>query len=48
MNRLTQSLLTLARVESLGAGETEVVDVPIAIRDVVAAVPAPPHIALEV
>ena len=27
MNRLTQSLLTLARVESLGAGETEVVDV---------------------
>ena len=28
MNRLTQSLLTLARVESLGAGETEVVDVP--------------------
>ena len=40
MNRLTQSLLTLARVESLGAGETEVVDVPIAIRDVVAAVEA--------
>ena len=33
MNRLTRSLLTLARVESLGAGETEVVDVPAAIRD---------------
>ena len=41
MNRLTGALLTLARVESLGAGETEVVDVPIAIRDVVEAVPVP-------
>jgi signal transduction histidine kinase len=48
MNRLTQSLLTLARVESLGAGETEVVDVPIAIRDVVAAVEAPKHVELLV
>ena len=36
MNRLTRSLLTLARVESVGAGETEIVDVPAAIRDVVA------------
>ena len=44
MNRLTQSLLTLARVESIGAGETEVVDVAAAVRDVVAAVEAPaPH-----
>ncbi len=42
MSRLTQALLTLARVESLGAGETEVVDVPVAIRDVVEAVEAPP------
>ena len=48
MSRLTQSLLTLARVESLGAGETEVVDVPIAIRDVVAAVEAPRHVELHV
>ncbi|HET7588781.1 MAG TPA: histidine kinase dimerization/phospho-acceptor domain-containing protein, partial [Solirubrobacterales bacterium] len=32
MNRLTQSLLTLARVESSGAAEREVVDVPLAIR----------------
>jgi signal transduction histidine kinase len=48
MNRLTQSLLTLARVESLGAGETEVVDVPIAIRDVAAAVEAPKHVDLVV
>jgi signal transduction histidine kinase len=48
MNRLTQSLLTLARVESLGAGETEVVDVPIAIRDVVAAVEAPKHVDLVI
>ena len=48
MNRLTQSLLTLARVESRGAGETEVVDVPVAIRDVVAAVEAPPHVELAV
>src|SRR5260370_21857097 len=38
MNRLTQALLTLARVESVGAGETEVVDVSVAIRDVVAPV----------
>ena len=37
MSRLTQALLTLARVESLGVGETEVVDVPVAIRDVAAA-----------
>jgi signal transduction histidine kinase len=48
MNRLTQSLLTLARVESRGAAEREVVDVPLAIRDVVAAVEPPPHVALEV
>jgi signal transduction histidine kinase len=48
MNRLTQALLTLARVESLGAGETEVVDVPIAIRDVVAAVESPKHVELIV
>ena len=40
MNRLTRALLTLARVESLGAGETEVVDVPAAIRDAVEAVEA--------
>lgn len=48
MNRLTQSLLTLARVESRGAAENEIVDVPGAIRDVVAAVEEPPHVALEV
>jgi signal transduction histidine kinase len=48
MNRLTQSLLTLARVESVGAGETEVVDVQVAIRDVVAAVERPKHIELVV
>jgi signal transduction histidine kinase len=48
MSRLTQSLLTLARVESIGASETEIVDVPIAIRDVVAAVEAPRHVDLHV
>jgi signal transduction histidine kinase len=48
MNRLTQALLTLARVESLGAGETEVVDVSVAIRDVVAAVEQPKHVELVV
>jgi signal transduction histidine kinase len=48
MNRLTQSLLTLARVESVGAGETEVVDVAIAIRDVVVAVEQPKHVELSV
>ncbi|MFN8218082.1 MAG: ATP-binding protein [Solirubrobacterales bacterium] len=48
MNRLTQSLLTLARVESRGAAESEVVDVRVAVRDVVAAVEPPRHVALEV
>ncbi len=48
MNRLTQSLLTLARVESRGAPEEEMVDVPLAIRDVVAAVEAPPHVELVI
>jgi len=48
MNRLTQSLLTLARVESRGAAESEVVDVPSAVRDVVAACEAPPHVELIV
>ena len=48
MNRLTQALLTLARVESVGAGETEVVDVAIAFRDVVAAVEPPKHVELSV
>ena len=48
MNRLTQSLLTLARVESRGAAERETVDVPLAIRDVVSACDAPKHIDLVV
>jgi signal transduction histidine kinase len=48
MSRLTQALLTLARVESVGAGEAEVVDVPIAIRDVVAAVEPRKHVDLYV
>jgi len=47
MSRLTQSLLTLARVESRGAAESEIVDVPAAVRDVAAAVEAPRHVALE-
>ncbi len=48
MNRLTQSLLTLARVESVGAGEGEGVDIPAAIRDVVEAVEVPRHVELVV
>jgi len=48
MSRLTQSLLTLARVEALGAGEAEIVDVAVAIRDVVEAVEAPVGIRLLV
>ena len=48
MNRLTRSLLTLARVESVGPGEAEIVDVPAAIRDVVEAVEAPRHVDLVV
>jgi signal transduction histidine kinase len=47
MSRLTRSLLTLARVESLGVGEIEEVDVAAAIRDTVEAVEAPPHIELS-
>jgi signal transduction histidine kinase len=47
MNRLTRSLLTLARVESLGAGESEDVDVAAAVRDTVEAVEAPRHIELS-
>jgi signal transduction histidine kinase len=47
MNRLTRSLLTLARVESLGAGESEDVDVAAAVRDTVGAVEAPRHIELS-
>jgi len=48
MNRLTQSLLTLARVESRGAPESEPVDVPMAIKDVVAACVVPSHVELVV
>jgi signal transduction histidine kinase len=48
MSRLTQSLLTLARVESLGASEAEIVDVEAAVGDVVKAVKAPEGIELEV
>ena len=48
MNRLTRSLLTLARVESVGPGEAEIVDVPAAIRDVVEAVEPPRHVDLVV
>jgi signal transduction histidine kinase len=48
MNRLTKALLTLARVESVGAGETEVVDVNVALRDVVDAVQRPKHLDLQV
>jgi signal transduction histidine kinase len=48
MNRLTQSLLTLARVESRGAPERETVDVPLAVKDVVNACETPPHVELVV
>jgi signal transduction histidine kinase/HAMP domain-containing protein len=48
MGRLTQSLLTRARVESRGVAESVVVDVAVAIRDVVAAVEAPRHVELAV
>jgi two-component system sensor histidine kinase VicK len=46
MNRLTRALLTLARVESVGSGETEVVDVPAAVRDALDAVESPTGIRL--
>lgn len=41
MSRLTQSLLTLARVEALGTGEVEVVDIGAAVKDVEAAIEVP-------
>ena len=47
MTRLTQSLLTLARVEALGSGEIGVVDVEAAIDDVREAVDPPPGIEFE-
>lgn len=46
MSRLTQSLLTLARVEALGSGEIKVVDVRAAADDVWDAVEAPPGLDL--
>jgi len=48
MSRLTKALLTLARVESIGAGEIETVDVAAAVADSVAAVEAPAHIQVGV
>jgi len=48
MSRLIQSLLTLARVEAVGPGEVEVVDVPAAIADAVEVVDKPAGIELEV
>ena len=47
MNRLTKALLTLARVESIGAGEREDVDVAAAVGDTVSSVEAPRHIELS-
>lgn len=47
MSRLTQSLLTLARVEALGAGEVEVVDVSAAAIDVKSAVEVPSGLELN-
>lgn len=46
MSRLTQSLLTLARVEALGAGEVEVVDVGSAVADICSQVEVPPGLEL--
>jgi signal transduction histidine kinase len=48
MSRLIQSLLTLARIEALGPGEVEVVDVGLAVEDAVAAVQQPRAIKLHV
>jgi signal transduction histidine kinase len=48
MGRLIQSLLTLARIESLGPSEVEIVDVGLAVQDVVASVQQPRAIKLHV
>lgn len=47
MNRLTKSLLTLAKVESLGAGEVETLQLADVVADTVESVQAPAHIELE-
>ncbi|MEK6278353.1 MAG: ATP-binding protein [Actinomycetota bacterium] len=48
MSRLTQSLLTLARVDTLGEGEAEPVDVEAAVAEAVAAVPNPDGLKVDV
>src|ERR687892_1093078 len=48
ISRLTESLLTLARMESVGEGGTEVLDVAIVIEEAAEAVAAPEGIVVEV
>ncbi len=48
ISRLTESLLTLARMEAVGEGGTEELDVGIAIAESVEAVAEPPGIEVEV
>jgi two-component system phosphate regulon sensor histidine kinase PhoR len=48
VSRLTESLLTLARMEAIGEGGAEVLDVPIAIEEAAQAVAAPDGIEVEI
>ena len=48
ISRLTESLLTLARMEAVGAGGTEALDVGIVVEEAAEAVAAPPGIEVEV
>lgn len=46
ITRLTESLLILARMESVGEGATEAVDIRLAMDDALAAVPSPPGVTI--
>ncbi|UJA19008.1 HAMP domain-containing protein [Thermoleophilia bacterium SCSIO 60948] len=46
ISRLTESLLILARMESVGEGATESVDIRLAMDDALAAVPSPPGVTI--
>lgn len=48
MRRLTQALLTLARVEAIGEGEAEVVGVELAAREAAEFVEAPPGVDFQI
>ena len=48
ISRLTESLLTLARMEAVGEGGSEALDVAIAVEDALKALPAPDGLRVEI